>query len=74
MAEKATLKEETVKVKLPLTREKQDDVFVSVNGRNMKIQRGVEVEIPLAFYEVLQNSETMDTLALERQRKLLNRQ
>lgn len=60
--------EELVNVKLPLTREKQDDVFVSLNGRNMKIKRGVAVAVPRWAYEILKNSEEMDTLALERQR------
>lgn len=35
--------------------------FVSVNGRNFKIQKGVEVKVPLPVAEVLKNSyEAMD--------------
>lgn len=59
---------EMVTVKLPLTREKQDDVFVSLNGMTLLIQRGVEVEIPYWAKEILDNSETMDELALTRSR------
>lgn len=32
-------------------------VFVAVNGKSYLIQRGVDVEIPVAVYEVLMNSE-----------------
>lgn len=62
--------EETVKIRLLKTREKQDDVFVSVNGRNFKLQRGVEIEVPKVVAEVLENSQRMDELALERQQNL----
>lgn len=61
---------ETVKITLPLTREKQADVFVGYNGQNFLLQRGVELEVPVAVYEILQNSERMDSLALTRQREL----
>jgi hypothetical protein len=59
-----------VSVKLPRTKEKTDDVFVSLNGRNMKIQRGAAVQIPRWAYEILKNSEDMDELALENQKKM----
>lgn len=61
---------EKVRVKLPLSREKSRDAFVSLNGKNMKIRRGVEVEIPRWAYEILKNSEDMDMLALENQKKI----
>jgi len=48
-----------VKIKIPKTKEKKDDVFVSVNFRTYQIQRGVEVEVPDFVYEVLQNQEKM---------------
>lgn len=57
---------ETFKIKLPKTAEKQSDVVVAINGMTTQIQRGVEVEVSRAVYEVLQNSERMDQLALER--------
>lgn len=56
MAEK---KQETVRIRLPKTREQQDDVFVSVNNRTWLIQRGVEVEVPVCVAEVLRNAERM---------------
>lgn len=59
-----------VKIMLPLTREKQDDVFVGFNGRNWHIQRGVEVEVPPVVKEILDNSERMDTIALNRVREI----
>ena len=39
------------------------DLFVSVNGVNYKIRRGVEVEVPAAVAEVLRHSEEMDNAA-----------
>ena len=35
------------------------DLFVSVNGVNYKIRRGVEVEVPAYVAEVLENSRMM---------------
>ena len=63
--------EETVTINLPLTRERQEDVFVSVNGRNFQIKRGEDVEVPKVVAEVLANSEKMDRLALQRQKDLI---
>lgn len=65
--------EETYKIELPLTEDKEDDVTVIVNGLVTKIQRGVEVEVSASVYEVLKNSERMDKLALMRRRKLSER-
>lgn len=64
--------EDTYKIMLPISNEKQDDVFVSVNGKTYQIQRGKEVEVPACVYEVLMNSQKMDALALERSRALQN--
>ena len=36
------------------------DLFVSVNGVNYKIRRGVEVEVPPAVAEVLEHSQRQD--------------
>lgn len=57
-------KEELVKVKLPKTRELQEDVFVSVNRKTWLIQRGAYVEVPACVAEVLQHSEEMAEEAL----------
>ena len=52
---------ELVKVKLFRDNNKyKDDVFVSVNGENCVIKRGVEVEIKRKFAEVLDKSDLQD--------------
>ena len=38
----------------------KEDVFVSVNGVNFKIRRGVEVEVPPEVAEVLEHSQMQD--------------
>lgn len=38
----------------------KDDVFICVNGRAIKVKRGVNVEIPQAHAEVLKNSMDQD--------------
>ena len=38
--------EELVTIKLPMTKDLKDDVFVRVNQRTWQIQRGVKVEVP----------------------------
>ena len=50
-------KEKTVKIRLPITTELKDDVFVSVNARTWLIQRGKEIEVPECVAEVLRNQE-----------------
>ena len=52
-------KEKCVKIRLPKTRNQQEDVFVSVNNRTWLIQRGVSVEVPLCVAEVLRHQEAM---------------
>ncbi len=52
---------ELVKVKLFRDNNKyKDDVFVSVNGENCVIKRGVEVEIKRKFAGVLDKSDLQD--------------
>ena len=63
----------TYRIKLPKTREKQADAVVAINGFTTVIQRGVEVEVSAPVYEVLQNSEKMDQLALEKREELRSR-
>ena len=56
--------EEYVEVKLFKDNDKyKDDVFVSVNGENCVIKRGVRVKVKRKFAEVLDNSEYQDYLA-----------
>ena len=42
----------------------KEDLFVSVNGVNYKIRRGVEVEVPPEVAEVLEHSQMQDELTL----------
>lgn len=65
--------EKMVRIRLPLTREKQADVFVGINGRTWLLKRGQDIEVPESVAEVLANSEKMDTLALERSQAAKNR-
>ena len=58
------MKNKTVTVRLPKTKELQDDVFVSVNQRSWLIRRGETVEVPACVAEVLQHSEDMAQEAL----------
>lgn len=58
-------KEKLVKIRIPKTKENQDDVYVSVNDRNWQIKRGVEVEVPECVAEVLLHQQEMEEIALE---------
>lgn len=49
-----------------------DSMFVSVNGKNMQIRRGIPVEVPDYVAEVIQNSIESDEAA-EIRRALLQR-
>lgn len=60
-----------VTVKLPLTKEQQDDVYVAVNGKGYQIKRGVPVQVPDYIAEVLERSEEMDQAAMMKQAKLM---
>ena len=46
------------------------DLFVSVNGVNYKIRRGVEVEVPPEVAEVLEHSEAQDRRTAELMERL----
>lgn len=57
-AVKETKKPEMVKIKLPRPENGESDTqFVGVNGKAYLIEKGKEVEVPLAVYEVLKQSE-----------------
>ena len=58
------VKEKLVKIRIPKTKENQDDVFVSVNDRTWLIKRGVEVEVPECVAEVLLHQQRMEEAAL----------
>lgn len=61
-----TVKEpETVTIRLPRAAYGEEDtVFVGVNGKGYRIQRGVDVEVPRSVAEVLRNSEDAKDAAL----------
>ena len=62
--------EKKVKIRLPITREERDDVFVSVNERTWLIKRGEEVEVPECVAEIIRNSEQMQAYAYEFENKV----
>ena len=62
MANETTKK---VKIKLPLTRNEKEDVYVCVNGKSFQIKRGETVEVPDYVAEVLQHREEMLAEAME---------
>ena len=64
-ANKKTATKNTVTIKLPLTRNEKDDVYVAVNGKSYLIKRGVPVEVPASVAEVLQHKEEMLAQAME---------
>ena len=53
-------KSETVKntasVFIPKLHKNDDSLFVAVNGKRMLIRKGETVEVPVEFYEVIENS------------------
>lgn len=62
-----------VTVLIPMTREQQDDVFVSVNQHTYQIRRGVQVRVPDYIAEVLEHSERSDQRAMRRRMELQSR-
>lgn len=63
--QKSEMMTETVRIRLPVTRELSEDVFVGINGNTWQIKRGVYVDVPLAVAKVLERSEKMQQVALE---------
>ena len=57
-------KEKTVKIRLPLTRNEKDDVYVGVNGNTYLIKRGEDVTVPVSVAEVLRHKEEMLDFAM----------
>lgn len=50
--------EKLVSIRLPLTKEEKDAVYVRVNERTWLIPRGQTVEVPECVVEVLDHAET----------------
>ena len=49
--------EELITIRLPITKEQQDDVFIRVNHRTWLVKRGETVKLPACAVEVLEHSE-----------------
>ena len=52
----------------------KEDLFVSVNGVNYKIRRGVEVEVPPEVAEVLEHAQMQETELFERVHEMQQQQ
>lgn len=57
--------EKRVTIRIPKSKEKSGDVFVSVNERTFLIQRGVPVSVPECVAEVIATSERYEEEATE---------
>lgn len=68
MAEKK--EEQLVTIRLPITKDTQQDVFVRVNHRTWLIKRGATVQVPECVVEVLENSEKAVLAGIEYQNKV----
>ena len=55
----------TVTIRLPLTREQREDVFVGINGKTWLIKRGEAVEVPWNVAQVLARREKSLADAME---------
>ena len=57
--------EKTVTIRMPLTRELREDVFVGINGKSWLIKRGETVEVPWNVARVLSRREKCLAEAME---------
>lgn len=58
-------REKYVRIRLPLTRDQKEDMYVGLNGVGYLIKRGQEVDVPAGVAEIIQRSEEMLAQALE---------
>lgn len=56
--------EEMISIRLPLTKELKDDVFVRVNHDTWLIKRGVTVRLPRRAVEVLEHAEEAEQASM----------
>lgn len=56
--------EKKVTIRLPLTRQLREDVFVGINGRTWLIQRGKQVQVPRPVANVLARREKCLAMAM----------
>lgn len=57
--------EEMISIRLPLTKELQNDVFVRVNHRTWLIKRGETVKVPACVVEVLEHADQATAESLQ---------
>lgn len=53
-----------VKIKLPISRNEKEDVYVGINGKTYLIKRGVDVEVPENVVKILERKEKMLEIAM----------
>lgn len=59
------MEEKLVTIRMPLTREQREDVFVGINGKTWLIKRGEQVKVPQAVANVLARREKCLAMAME---------
>lgn len=59
------MEEKYMTIRLPLTREQREDVFVGINGKTFLIKRGEEVRVPENVAKVLARKEKCLAMAME---------
>ena len=59
------MEEKFVTIRMPLTREEREDVFVGINGKTWLIKRGEEVRVPENVAKVLARKEKCLAMAME---------
>lgn len=57
--------EKKIKIRLPLSRELRDDVFVGINGKTYLIKRGEDAVVPVSVAKILERRETMLGIAMD---------
>lgn len=73
-AEADARSKELVKILLPYDgRRYKDPVFVAINGKSFRIERGVEVEVPRYVAETLRNSQEQDAAFMQFAKENQNR-
>ena len=50
-------KQKTVVVNFPMTKEDKQPVFIGLNGKNYRVRRGEDVEIPAELLNVLEDAK-----------------
>ena len=59
----ANMQTETKTVFIPRKNKNDTERYIAVNGENMLIQTGRQVEVPVRFAEVIENSQAEDAAA-----------